>query len=268
MTTLSTQQYGPWAVIAGAAQGIGQAFAEQLAAAGFHLYLIDIDERLLNDLAERLGKNHGIQVQARLLDLASPELADQFREIADQFDIGLLIYNACYSEIGPFIEMPLEGKLKTLDVNCRGPVIAASVFGDAMKQRGRGGLIFMSSLSGYQGTAMVSTYAATKAFDTILAESLWEEFAAYGVDVLAPTAGATLTPKFQNATPKERQHTVFPMEPEQVARQALTSLGKGPTTIPGIINRLTYLVFQRLLPRKWGIRFISNATRNLYDQSR
>src|SRR5260370_29898575 len=59
-----------------------------------------------------------------------------------------------------------------------------------------GGIIFLSSASAYQGTALVANYAATKAYNLILAEGLWEELRFSGVDVLGFAPGATNTPGF------------------------------------------------------------------------
>ena len=122
----------------------------------------------------------------------------------------------------------------------------------------------MSSLSGFQGSALVGTYAGTKAFLTVLGESLWEEWSPQGVDVLVCAAGATLTPNFEAQTPENRRSSAFPLPPEQVAREALQRLGRGrPTWIPGAMNRVVHHTLKNL-PRGRAVRFISGATRKLY----
>ena len=63
----------------------------------------------------------------------------------------------------------------------------AHFFGVKMLARRRGGMIMLSSGSAQQGTAYVANYAATKAYNRILAESLWEELRGEGIDVLADT---------------------------------------------------------------------------------
>ncbi len=150
-----------------------------------------------------------------------------------------------------------------LDVNCRGPVVTTSWAAPKMVARGRGGILLMSSMSGFQGTALVSTYAATKAFNTVLGEGLWAELRPHGVDVLVCAAGATSTPNFNAQTPEEKRGGVFPLRPEQVAEQALERLGRGPRMIPGRLNRAVERVL-RLLPRRVAVGFISRNTRNLY----
>ena len=118
--------------------------------------------------------------------------------------------------------------MRIVDVNCRGPLILADEFGRVMAARGRGGLVFMASMAAAQGSPLVATYAATKAFDLVLAEGLWDELAAHGVDVVACRAGATRTPNYEAAKPNGK---VPLMEPEAVARRALDSLGRRPSVV-------------------------------------
>jgi short-subunit dehydrogenase len=88
----------------------------------------------------------------------------------------------------------LSTKLQIIDVNCRGPLMLVSELAPPMIERKRGGIILMSSASGFQGQAMISAYAASKAFNTVLGEGLWEELRHHGVDVLSFIAGATQGP--------------------------------------------------------------------------
>ncbi|MBC7172948.1 MAG: SDR family NAD(P)-dependent oxidoreductase, partial [Polyangiaceae bacterium] len=230
---------------------------------GLDLILIARRTEPLESEAQLLRRRHRVQVETVSLDLASSDLVGRFEAAIEGKDIGLLVYNACFSDIGEFLSTGLESKMKTLDVNCRGPLALTSVVGERLVARGRGGLLLMSSLSGLQGTAMVSTYAASKAFDTVLGESLWAELKPKGVDVLVCIAGATSTPNFNAQTPKEKRAQVFPMTPEDVARGALANLDKGPVYIPGAMNRLVSLL-GRVIGRKLAIELISKNTRKLY----
>ncbi len=257
-------RYGPCAVIAGATEGIGRAYAHQLAEKGLDLILIARREALLESEAHLLRRRHGVQVHTVSLDLAAADLEERFRAAIEGQDVGLLVYNACFSEIGTFLDTDLRSKLLTIDVNCRGPVTLTSVLAPRLVERGRGGLILMSSMSALQGTAMVSTYAATKAFDTILAEGLWSELGPQGVDVLACVAGATLTPNFEAQTPEEKRKQVFPMAPADVAREGLANLRKGPVHYAGPLNRALALGM-RFATRKGAVRFISKSTREVFS---
>lgn len=96
------RRYGPWAVIAGASEGIGQAYAEQLAARGLNLITLARRAELLAADAARLRAAHGVEVCPVSLDLAAPDLASRLIAAIGDRDVGLLIYNACYSHIGPY----------------------------------------------------------------------------------------------------------------------------------------------------------------------
>ena len=134
------------------------------------------------------------------LDLGSPDAVAGMSAATEGLDVGLMIYNAAYSPIGAFLDIDVEEHLKAVDVNVYGPLRLSHYFGRRFVERGKGGIILMSSMSGFQGTAMVANYAATKAYDTVLAEGLWYELHRHGVDVLACVAGATLTPSYESST--------------------------------------------------------------------
>jgi hypothetical protein len=254
--------YGPWALIAGASTGLGAEFASQLAAAGLHLILVARRADALDELAASLRKAHGVEVRTASIDLAAPDLLERVRACAAGLEVGLLVYNAAYSCIGSFLGQSLEDKLRVLDVNCRGPVILAHEFGGAMAARKRGGIILMSSMAGIQGAPMIATYGASKAFDRVLAEGLWDELRAEGVDVLACCAGATRTPTYEASNPREKPPMI--MESGPVVSESLAALGKTPSFVPGMANRAAAFVMERLFPRSAAIRTMGKATRKMY----
>ncbi len=260
------QQYGPWALVAGASEGIGQAWCRSLAERGLNVVLIARRAEPLESEAAELQARFGVQTRTLALDLASSELGERLQKATDDLDIGFVVYNAAYSDIVEYLEQPMRSKLQTLDVNCRGVVLLTSLFAERLVARGRGGMVLMSSMAGWQGSAMVGIYAASKAFVTVLAESLWSELRPHGVDVHACVAGATLTPNFKSQTPQARQRQAFPMEPEAVVDAALSRLGKGPTIIAGRVNRAAYVLLGKLIPRAAAVRFFSRTTRGIYSE--
>jgi short-subunit dehydrogenase len=131
-----------------------------------------------------------------------------------------------------------------------------------MARRGRGGLLLVSSLAGGQGNPWLAAYAASKAFEIVLAEGLWAELRGRGVDVLACRAGATRTPAYEATRPRAE---VPLMAPEAVAEGALRALGRGPVVVTGAVNRAAAFLFTRLLPRRLAIRVMERATRRLYE---
>lgn len=261
------KRYGPWALIAGATQGIGEQYSLQLAARGLNVLLIARGQQGLDTVAENIRNQYAVAVDTLAVDLASLDIAEQLKHFVGDREVGLLVYNAIYSHIGEFLKDDISSKMLSIDVNCRGPLIFVDHLARPMIERKRGGVILMSSMSGFQGSALVSNYAATKAFNTILAESLWEEFKRDNVDVLCVVAGATRTPNFNRQTPANKAESAFPMQPSSVVKEALIALEKrqGPTKITGHVNRLVNFCLRRLSTRRFAVSFISKATRKLYE---
>jgi short-subunit dehydrogenase len=258
-------RYGPWVLVAGASEGLGAEFAEQLAGRGLNLVLIARRASLLNSLAQRLSARYGIAVRQLDLDLSQPGTVENILQATQDIEVGLLIYNAAYSAIGSFLERSLDDHLLELDTNCRAPLILVHAFGQRMLARGRGGILLMSSLSAQQGSPYIANYAATKAYNWILAEGLWDELRRQGVDVLVCCAGAISTPNYDASAPSQAsRRSVAASTPQAVVASALASLGKGPDVVPGLGYRLSAFVMQHLLPRKLAVRIMGNVLRNMY----
>ncbi len=254
-------RYGPWAVVAGASVGLGAEFATQLAAQGLNLVLIARRTELLDALAAKLKAEYGIQTRTLALDLTSENAAAEIIERTSDLEIGLLVYNAGLSLVGPFFGRALEDHLREVNINCRTPLMLVYTLGAKMLARKRGGILLLSSLSALQGSAFISNYTATKAYELILAEGLWEELRREGIDVLAVMPGAVSTP---HSLEDGRNGGVPPSSPHAVATAALAALGKGPRVVPGFGYRLSGFVMQRLLPRKLALGIIGHMMREMY----
>jgi len=263
--TTFTARYGSWGIVAGASQGIGAAYAEELASYGLNLVLVARRTELLQALATKLSERYKIETRIIALDLADPNAAEQIAETTKELEIGLLVYNAAFSAIGPFPERPLADHIKELNTNTFTPLKLIYLFAEKMLARGRGGMLLMSSLSAFQGSAYISTYAATKAFNIVLAEGLWEEWRERGVDVLVCVSGAVRTPNYVASEPEQTGGLGdMTMTPDQVVEEALNALGKGPYVIPGRMNRISSFIMRHLLPRKATVKFMGRILRGMY----
>jgi short-subunit dehydrogenase len=270
------RRYGPWALIAGGSEGIGRSFALQLASRGLHLILVARRQERLEATAQEIHERFGVQVSQHAEDLTAPDLERRLDTLVAGREIGMLVYNAGATHgAGLLLDTPLEDARKLVHLNCLGPLTAVHLLGSRMRARGRGGIILMSSMSALAGGGYVATYAATKAFDRVLAEGLWWEFGPCGVDVLGLLAGATATPAMARSTVRyDRAGTtagqaamqklsITPMDPDDVAREALEHLGHGPIWIAGEQNRATAERLSRT-PREEVIRLMSEASAKLH----
>jgi short-subunit dehydrogenase len=262
------RRYGPAALVAGASEGIGAAFARTLAARGLDLALVARRAEPLETLAGELRSATGVNVRTLACDLADDDAAGRIATACRDQEVGLVVYNAAASTVGRFLETPIESHVRAVHVNVRAPVQLAHRFGAAMAGRGRGGIILMSSLTAFHGTPLVAAYGATKAFNLVLAEGLWKELADAGVDVLACCAGATTTPGYERVTP-QRPASRFaprPQAPAEVAAEALGALGRGPFVVTGRGNRLASFVMRRVLSRRLAIATMAREMTARYEK--
>jgi uncharacterized protein len=254
------EKYGPYAVVVGGSYGLGAAFAESIAQRGVNLILLARDEERLTATAERLKETYGIAVEKFAVDVANYESVKKHLA-ALALDIGLLVYDAAYAPIGLFEAVTEEQLLKATEVNVKAPLLLAKLLSTPMIDRGRGGIILMSSLAGSQGSPKLAAYAATKSFNAVLAEGLWKELKPHGVDVLACLAGAIRTPGYQEAD--GGRSAPGTLDAKVVAEQTLNALGKGPIIIPGAVNKIARFVLTRLLSRRTAIAIMSSNTKGL-----
>jgi uncharacterized protein len=258
-------RYGSWAIVAGASEGLGAEYARQLAGRGLNLVLIARRKEMLQSLASQLMTKYRIRTKLLALDLSAPDAAEQIVHKTMDIDLGLLVYNAAYSAVGPFLERSMDEHMREVHTNIHSPLKLVYLLSQRFHGRGRGGILLMASLSAFQGSPYISTYAATKAFNIVLAESLWEEWRARNVDVLVCISGAVSTPNYLASQPKKTGGLGDrSMPPDQCVEEALGALGKQPYIIPGRMNRLASFVMRYMMPRKMAIMFMGRTLREMY----
>jgi hypothetical protein len=237
-------KFGPWAVVTGASDGIGYAFAEQLAERGLNLVVVARRADPLTQLADKIQAKHGTKVQAIMADLSTPEGLIEVERVTEPLDVGLLVASAGYGTSGALLRANLKQERNMLDLNCYAVLDQCVLFGNRFAKRGQGGIILLSSLVGWQGVPQSAHYAATKAYVQSLAEALRLELRPKGVEVLASAPG----PVRSGFAARANMAMGAAVRPEVVARASLNSLGKKGTVIPGALSKLlTYSLLP--LPR-------------------
>jgi hypothetical protein len=260
------QKYGPWALVAGGSEGLGGAFAEELARRGLNLVLVARRAGPLEELAAKLRSVHGIQARTLAADLSErASLAAVERAVMD-LEIGLLVCNAALAYTGVFLRAPLSEYQRMIEVNCASTLALVYSLGGAMTKRGRGGLIVMSSLAAFQGSPMVAAYGATKAFLVTLAEALADEWKPHGVDVMACCPAVVTTPAFLTDGHNPNGPTPMAMEPAQVVRETVAALGRKRIVVPGAMSKLARFAMGRLMPRTTVVTIMGRSTRAMYAE--
>lgn len=251
-----------WALITGASAGIGQALARQLAASGAKLVLTARRAERLQELATELSSQHGIQTEIFAADLSKPGVpADIFAFTSSKgIEIELLVNNAGFGAFGCLHDTPEARLLEMIQVNCSAVVHLTRLYLPGMVERRSGDILIVASTAAFQAVPFISTYAATKAFDLILAEGIAEEVRPFGVHVCALCPGSTNTEFKDVAGQPDRLFRVAETA-EKVARVGLEALARGKTfVVSGAMNRLM-MESERLAPRRFAAQVAARMMR-------
>ncbi|MER5440630.1 SDR family oxidoreductase [Streptomyces sp. NPDC002790] len=252
---------GTTALITGASKGIGKAYAKQLASRGANLVLVARSTATLEALASELRADHGTHVTvlaADLFDREAPQtIADALTE--RHLDIDLLINNAGMGAVGPFLTRPYGPNVDSVDLNITALMGLAHVFGARMLERGRGGIINVASIAGFQPMPYQASYAATKAFVLSFTEALAEELRGSTVRVMAVHPGPVETGFFDGTTATLNARSV---SPDRIAARSLDDFARGRTiSFPGEVSDRAIAFVSRLLSRKRVARLTGNFNR-------
>ncbi len=241
------ERYGEWALVTGASAGIGVEFARALARDGVSCVLAARREDRLKELGEELARDHGVAVRTVPVDLATATGVELLLSQVADLEIGILVNNAGVGYSGRFDKQERDRLQQMVQLNCAAPVALTAELLPAMRERGRGAVVFTGSVAGSQPLPLHALYSATKVFDNFLAEGLWGELQGTGVDVLALQPGSTETEFMEVAG--EIPHAGEPAD--RVVAVALDALGRQPSVISGWFNWLRANAAFRLLPRSW-----------------
>jgi short-subunit dehydrogenase len=228
--TLS-QKYGPWAVITGASEGTGAAFAHKLAAEGINCVLVARREGPLHELAENIRKQ-GVECITAAIDLSALDATERIAAAVGNREVGLLIANAGADTNGSlFLDNEASNWDQLINLNVVTTVRNCHHFGRLMRARKRGGIILVGSGACYGGLNGISVYCGVKAFDLCFGEGLWAELRHHGVDVLNLILNRTDTPAHRRLMERNGQpfHAETMAKADDVAEAGIARLPHGPT---------------------------------------
>jgi short-subunit dehydrogenase len=251
-------RYGPYALVTGASEGIGQAVAEELAQAGINVLLVARREDVLHKLAQQLESQYGVLCPVIAADLSKSEDIEKMFFITDQLDIGLVVCNVGFGTAGNFLDSDLAVEMNMLHVNCAALVSMTHHMGRQLKARGRGGIILLSSVVAMQGVPRSAHYAATKAYVQSLGEALQEEWKESGVDLLIVAPGPVAT-GFASRSKMQMGKTATP---QVVAQESLAALGHKKVIHPGWLAKLMIFALSTA-PRSIRVKIMGAIMRDM-----
>ncbi|MFA1548295.1 SDR family NAD(P)-dependent oxidoreductase [Actinomadura chokoriensis] len=242
------------AVVTGASGGIGAAFARRLAAEGGAVVLVARDVSRLGALAAELERDHGTDVELLPADLAGPAGLERVAaRLADpDRPVDLLVNGAgVLGGIGPLARRDPAELAQGLALNTGALVRLTRAALPGMLERGRGGVVNVSSVMGFLPAPGGAPYAAAKAFATSFSESVHGEVCWNGVHVTALCPGSTGgTRLHRSAGHRESGRLGRLLDVDDVAREALDAVAAGrPVCVPGLDYRWRVAMSQ-MLPRR------------------
>jgi uncharacterized protein len=258
-------KYGPWALVAGASEGLGAAFAEGLAQRGVNVVLLARRQPVLDEVAAGITARTGVQTRTLTIDLAGSDAASQVVAATADLEIGFLVYCAgADPNFEPFLANPIETAEAMVHRNCVVPMQLCHRLAPAMVQRGSGGIVLFGSGAGLAGGPNMVAYGATKAFDMVFTEALWSELHDTGVDVLGLILGKTNTPALRRLEYSRGQLSSQDAAPtdadsvDQVIAEAFENLGNGPTLMVGDMMRAVAPMLASLT-RNEAVKLVTQA---------
>jgi len=257
----------PVALVTGASSGIGRAFARALAARGHDVILSARREERLRGLAAELEREHGRSTEVLVADLASDRGVDQVAaRVSDPArPVDLLVNNAGFGTAGALWELDAEREDQEIRVNVAAVVRLTHAALAVMVARGRGGVINVSSVAGYQPTPWGATYGATKAFVSSFTHALHEELRGTGVRVMVLAPGYTHTEFHEQAAmPVDQSPELLWQSPETVVEAALRAYDRGRVVCtPGPLNTIA-AAFSATMPAAITRRAAGVVTRRTH----
>ena len=262
-------RYGNWALITGAASGLGREFAREIAAQNINCVLVDIDSLGIQTLEQELIEDHSIEARAIESNLAEHQFLNKLLPQIDDLNIGLLINNAGIACCGAVASRDPERMSDLIKVNCLAPVLLTRSLLPGMLERKQGAIVFVSSLQAFISSPFEATYCASKAFNLHFGESLWGELRKQPVDCITVCPAGMKTDFFRSqGLSKDECEKLWKVSthPSEVAQLTLRKLGKKSVVSPRASMAVSMLT--RLLPRQLITRGSEKLARRLVAYER
>lgn len=253
-----------YSLITGASSGIGECFARALAAKGKNVVLVARSEDKLKSLAGELRSRHSILAEPLCMDLSEPGSGTRLAQTMGQrgFGIDLLINNAGFGARGEFWALPLDKQSAMIRLQVETLLELTFLLLPEMIGGRRGGVINVSSMTGFQPIPYATAYSATKAFMNSFSMALREELKPFNVAVVTLCPGGTRT-NFVNIGARHGRHRFpgGPQPPEEVVDAALRRLDRGGgLVVPRFVNKAS-IFSQRFFPRSAFAKLLGKMSR-------
>jgi len=247
--TSNPRKYGDWAVVTGATDGIGFAYAERFASKGMNVVLISRSTKKLSEKQAQLQSQYPkVQIRTVTADFCEgPALYTRIAAELRDVPVGILVNNVGMSYPHAEFFQNLDSKLidDLIAINVTATTNMTRIVLPAMIERRRGCIVMISSAAGVlpTGNPLYAVYSATKAYVDAFAKSLHYELASKNIHVQCQIPFFVVS----NMS-KIRKSSVGTPSPDRWVTSAVNAIGHGASVVPYWFHALQYTVL-RLLPR-------------------
>ncbi len=268
------RDFGAYALVTGAASGMGRLYAHKLALKGYNLILVDINSDRLDDVsgeirsliasaggwrAEYAG---AFDLRTIVQDLSRPDAARKVAEASAGCEVEVLVNNAGIMYSRPIIETDPAALSLMMMVHTYTPLMLCREFVPAMVERGNGYVLNVSSLAAWMDWPVIGMYGNTKRFVKGFSRSLRVECRGTGVSVTNAYFGAVDTPliPLKPSLRSLARNLRVMIDADKATDKALNAtFGRRKGTMPGLLNKI-FLPFILMLPDRL-LAFVVNRFR-------
>lgn len=234
-----------YALVTGAASGMGRIYALRLHEMGYGIIAVDIRQDALDSLVNELAGPES-RVLPICMDLSQVQAANKIAELTKDLCVEILINNAGMIKVGPTAEIASDKLAAMMGLHCTTPLLLCREFVPRMQAQGCGYVLNISSICAWMEWPLIGMYGNTKRFVKGYSRSLRMECAGTGVSVTTAFFGAVDTPLFgfSEKTVRTMKRWGVMISPEKAADKALKAMfRRRKRLVPGLGNKLAIPLF-------------------------
>jgi short-subunit dehydrogenase len=241
------------ALITGASSGFGIEFSKLFASDGYDLIITGKPGSDTKAVADRITKEYGVRVWFKEFDLSKSEAPKQLYDWikSEKLRVSVLVNNAGIGLYGRFTEHSINDEKELINLNVTALSELCHLFIPDMIKAGRGKILNVASIAGFQAGPFYATYFASKSYVLLFSEALYYEYASKNIVVTVLCPGVARTKFFKRANMRENSKLLqfYMMEAEAVTKSGYRGLMNNKRlVIPGTRNKVVGLGY-RILPR-------------------
>ncbi|NXS56806.1 HSDL1 protein, partial [Brachypteracias leptosomus] len=248
------KQYGKWAVVTGSTDGIGKAYAEELAKRGVNIILISRNKEKLEAVSSSISETYKVETDFILADFSKGcEVYPAIKEALKDREIGILVNNVgmFYSYPEYFTNLSEDILWDVINVNIASATMMTYIVLPGMVEKRRGAIVNVSSASCCQPSPMLTIYGASKTYLDYFSRALHYEYASKGIFIqsLIPFVISTKMVVFSSTASKK---SFFFPSAEEYASHAVSTLGLSTRTTGYWKHAIQFMLGKRLPEWIWA----------------